>query len=172
MTDVKEHLEEIKIYLRGHNLFDLFYGRYKDQEAELLDRYQFIQKYKKESRQFGAQRRASEGRAADMALQNLSTNAGFSDVTRLMLRMESRLTASYEEFFTEVETVDSNRFKALGVVIGKNIPNKQKVVSLFERLNDLFNKDKTTKEEVIAIMKDYLPNFEHIETGKSLDSKM
>ena len=28
------------------------------------------------------------------------------------------------------------------------------------------------KEEVVAIMKDYLPNFEHIETGKSLDSKM
>lgn len=79
---------------------------------------------------------------------------------------------SYEEFFTETETVDSNRFKALGVVIGKNIPDKQKVVNLFERLNALFNKDKTTKEEVIAIMKDYLPNFEHIETGKSLDSKM
>ncbi len=39
VEDVKEHLEEIKIYLRGHNLFDLFYGRYKDQEAELLDRY-------------------------------------------------------------------------------------------------------------------------------------
>ena len=39
VENVKEHLEEIKIYLRGHNLFDLFYGRYKDQEAELLDRY-------------------------------------------------------------------------------------------------------------------------------------
>lgn len=39
VEDVKEHLEEIKIYLRGHNLFYLFYGRYKDQEAELLDRY-------------------------------------------------------------------------------------------------------------------------------------
>ena len=60
-------------------------------EKDLLDRYQFIQKYKKESRQFGAQRRASEGRAVDIALRNLSVNAGFTDVTRLVLRMESRL---------------------------------------------------------------------------------
>ncbi|MCI8490680.1 MAG: DUF4132 domain-containing protein [Lachnospiraceae bacterium] len=60
-------------------------------EKELLDRYQFIQKFKKESRQFGAQRRASEGRAVDIALRNLSVNAGFTDVTRLILRMESKL---------------------------------------------------------------------------------
>ena len=37
--DVKKHLEEIRIYLRGHNLFDIFYGKYKEQEKELLERY-------------------------------------------------------------------------------------------------------------------------------------
>ena len=30
----------------------------------------------------------------------------------------------------------------------------------------------TDKENIVRIMKDYLPSFEHIETGKSLDSKM
>lgn len=39
VEEVREHLEEIKIYLRGHNLFDLFYGRYKDSETQLLERY-------------------------------------------------------------------------------------------------------------------------------------
>jgi hypothetical protein len=39
-------------------------------------------------------------------------------------------------------------------------------------LNAVFDIESTTKEEVVAIMKEYLPNFEHIETGKSLDSKM
>ncbi len=71
-----------------------------DREEELLDRYQFIQKYKKESRQFGAQRRASEGRAVQLALQNLSVNAGFTDVTRLVLRMESRLVENASSCFT------------------------------------------------------------------------
>lgn len=32
-------MEEIKIYLRGHNLYDIFYGRYKKEETELLIRY-------------------------------------------------------------------------------------------------------------------------------------
>lgn len=36
---VKEHMEEIKMYLRGHNLFDLFYGPYKKREQELLKEY-------------------------------------------------------------------------------------------------------------------------------------
>ena len=33
--DMKEHMEEIKTYMRGHNLFDIFYGRYKKEEKEL-----------------------------------------------------------------------------------------------------------------------------------------
>ena len=37
--DVKAHMEEIKIYMRGHNLFDIFYGRYRKEENELLTRY-------------------------------------------------------------------------------------------------------------------------------------
>lgn len=37
--DMKEHLEEIKIYMRGHNLFDIFYGRYKKEEKKILKKY-------------------------------------------------------------------------------------------------------------------------------------
>ena len=37
--DIREHMEEIKIYLRGHNLYDIFYGRYKKEETEVLTRY-------------------------------------------------------------------------------------------------------------------------------------
>nr|MDE7048844.1 hypothetical protein [Lachnospiraceae bacterium] len=37
--DIKQHMEEIRIYLRGHNLFDIFYGKYKEKENELLERY-------------------------------------------------------------------------------------------------------------------------------------
>ena len=32
-------MEEIKIYMRGHNLFDIFYGKYKNEESALLERY-------------------------------------------------------------------------------------------------------------------------------------
>lgn len=79
---------------------------------------------------------------------------------------------AYEEFYTGTEIVDLNRLKALGIVTGKEIPDKHKVEVLFDELTSVFEKEETTKEEVIAIMKAYLPNFEHIETGRSLDSKM
>ncbi len=78
----------------------------------------------------------------------------------------------FEEFLTDEETADMERFNSLGVITGKEIPNKQSIAVLFTELITAFNKPETTKEEVISIMKAYLPNFEHIETGKSLDSKM
>lgn len=79
---------------------------------------------------------------------------------------------SYEEFYTDEENVDFDRLHALGVVTDKEIPDKDKVEVLFEELTKAFEKEESSKEEIIAIMKGYLPNFEHIETGKSLDSKM
>lgn len=39
VEDLKEHFEEFKIYMRGHNLYDIFYGRFREQETELLRRY-------------------------------------------------------------------------------------------------------------------------------------
>ncbi len=39
IEDLKVHMEEVKIYLRGHNLFDIFYGPYRQKEQELLRRY-------------------------------------------------------------------------------------------------------------------------------------
>ncbi|MCI8799407.1 MAG: polysaccharide biosynthesis protein [Lachnospiraceae bacterium] len=79
---------------------------------------------------------------------------------------------TYEEFVTDTETADMVRFSSLGVITGKMIPDKDKIEELFKALNEAFEQQETTKEEVVAIMKGYLPNFEHMETGRSLDSKM
>lgn len=38
--DIKDNLEDIKIYVRGHNLFDIFYGKYHgSEEQDILRRY-------------------------------------------------------------------------------------------------------------------------------------
>ncbi len=39
-------------------------------------------------------------------------------------------------------------------------------------LDEAFVTEKTTKEQIDSIIASHLPNFEHIETGKSLDGKM
>ncbi len=39
-NDIKNNMELIKTYVRGHNLFDIFYGRYRnDAEVEILKKY-------------------------------------------------------------------------------------------------------------------------------------
>lgn len=79
---------------------------------------------------------------------------------------------AYEEFYTESEHVDFKRLNALGVITGKELPDKDRIQRFLEAMNKVFDRKETTKEEVILLMKEYLPNFDHIETGKSLDSKM
>lgn len=39
VEELKAHMEEFKIYMRGHNLYDIFYGPYKKRETEILRKY-------------------------------------------------------------------------------------------------------------------------------------
>lgn len=39
IEELKENFELFKIYMRGHNLYDIFYGRFREQETELLRKY-------------------------------------------------------------------------------------------------------------------------------------
>lgn len=79
---------------------------------------------------------------------------------------------AFEEFYTDQEQVDMDRLYSLGIITGKGIPNNEQIDVLFAKLENAFERDTLTKEEVVAIIAEYLPNFEHIEKGKSLDSKM
>lgn len=79
---------------------------------------------------------------------------------------------SFEEFFTEKETLDTDRFINLGVVKNSKKRDIQEIDEIFNRLHQLFESKSVTKEAIVNIIKEYLPNFAHIETGKGLDSKM
>lgn len=39
IEELEEHFEEFKIYMRGHNLYDIFYGRFRKNENEILSKY-------------------------------------------------------------------------------------------------------------------------------------
>ena len=79
---------------------------------------------------------------------------------------------AFEEFYTDQEQVDMERLHSLGIITGKGIPDNKQIDVLFTKLEKAFERETLTKEEVVAIIAEYLPNFEHIEKGKSLDSKM
>lgn len=79
---------------------------------------------------------------------------------------------AYEEFYVPGETIDTERFSALGVVEKTNRRNMEEVVAFFEEIEAIFAKPEFTKAEVVEAIKRFLPNFQHEEKGLNLDSKM
>jgi FlaA1/EpsC-like NDP-sugar epimerase len=77
----------------------------------------------------------------------------------------------YEEFYTDHEELDMNSFDALGIV--KNAPRRSmtELDEIIARLENLFASD-AGKQDVVQLLKQMLPGFQHIETGMNLDQKM
>ena len=78
---------------------------------------------------------------------------------------------AYEEFYVPEEKIDMQRFKALGVVEHAASRSLEDVNAFFRKLEELFSKD-FTKEDVVKLIKEFIPNFNHEEKGKNLDQKM
>lgn len=79
---------------------------------------------------------------------------------------------SFEEFFTDDEELDLDRFAKLGVI--RNAPRRTlaEIDEMFGALDGLFDHGPVEKAAIVAALGRFIPNFEHIETGRSLDQKM
>ena len=77
---------------------------------------------------------------------------------------------TYEEFFTEEEDYDINKYDSLGFI------NTSKESISFDEVkrdfDQVFENPDSTKSDIVSVIKKYVPDFQHIETGKHLDQKM
>ena len=77
---------------------------------------------------------------------------------------------TYEEFFTEDEDYEINKYDSLGFI---NTPD---VKIFFEDVEtdfeSVFSNSNSQKSDIVTVIKKYVPDFMHIETGKHLDQKM
>lgn len=78
----------------------------------------------------------------------------------------------FEEFFTNSETLDMDRFENLGVIKNQLNVEEEKLEVFEKTLNKLKSQKKWTKEEIVNLFFFMIPDFGHKETGKYLDSKM
>lgn len=77
---------------------------------------------------------------------------------------------TYEEFYTEEEDYEINKFDSLGFINTPDIKiSFENVKSDFE---SVFSASNSKKSDIVEVIKKYVPDFEHIETGKHLDQKM
>ena len=79
---------------------------------------------------------------------------------------------TFEEFYTDTDVKDETTFINLGCVKNSKKRPIAEVEAIFGNLRGVFAKTDVTKEDVIEVLKEYLPDFHHIEKGKSLDSRM
>ncbi len=79
---------------------------------------------------------------------------------------------TFEEFYTNTDVKDETTFVNLGVVKNAKKRSVVEVEAIFRNLREVFDKPGATKADVVEVLKDYLPDFHHIEKGKSLDNRM
>ena len=78
----------------------------------------------------------------------------------------------YEEFYSSEDEVNFNLYDSIGVITNSLKPSISDMEVTIEEIETLFKREYYNKEDIIKIMNKILPNFNHIETGKSLDQKM
>lgn len=76
------------------------------QKADVLSRYQFLQTFLKQSKQFGAQKRASESAAVETAVENLARLAGCDESDRFVWRMENAQLDAVRQTFQPQKVAD------------------------------------------------------------------
>jgi FlaA1/EpsC-like NDP-sugar epimerase len=78
----------------------------------------------------------------------------------------------YEEFYTDDEEFNLLRFQALGIITKEPTFSLVNMNQHINELDLLLGKEDLSKAEIITWLKDKIKEFEHIETGIGLDSKM
>ena len=119
----------------------------KKEEEDLVSRYNLLQTFLKESKQFGQQRQESEKNAVEIGLDNLSRNAGYEDSIRFSWAMEAKATQQIMEKSTlviddtQLQLVVDEEGKADIIVTKgdktlKSIPDKYKKSKEVEALKE------------------------------------
>jgi len=77
---------------------------------------------------------------------------------------------TYEEFYTEEEDYEINIYDSLGFIKTPEI--KISFEGVENDFDDVFKNANSNKLDIVNVIKKYVPDFMHIETGKHLDQKM
>ena len=139
----------------------------KKVEEDLVSRYNLLQTFLKESKQFGQQRQESEKNAVEIGLDNLSRNAGYEDSIRFSWAMEAKATQQIMEKATL--TLDDTTIK---LVIDEQAKAELEVTKGDKTLKSIPDKYKKNKEvEALKDSKTYLTK-QYSRTRLSLEQAM
>ncbi|MFD2917471.1 UDP-N-acetylglucosamine 4,6-dehydratase [Psychroserpens luteus] len=78
----------------------------------------------------------------------------------------------FEEFFTDSEVLDMERFSGIGIIKNEPTYDNDKLNYFSDTIEQLKSKKSWNKDMLVDLFHYMIPDFGHKETGKYLDSKM
>lgn len=78
----------------------------------------------------------------------------------------------FEEFFTDTEDVDMDRFDSIGVIRNTAQFDSERLDAFESGINTLRSSESWSKDDIVGLFFKILPEFAHMETGKYLDQRM
>lgn len=78
----------------------------------------------------------------------------------------------FEEFFTDKEDLDMSRFSSVGVIRNQPVFDAGMLDRFSHGIDALRNSSDWTKQQIVDLFFEMLPDFAHMETGKYLDQRM
>ena len=115
----------------------------------------------------------TEQEARDFFIQNSTLNTQNSKQWPCYF-FESDTTGEkdFEEFFTDNETLDMDKFENLGVIKNEPIFDEEKLNYFMKTISKLKQDKAWSKEDIVKLFFKMIPDFGHKETGKYLDNRM
>ena len=153
-----------KVYVKGLGLVPL---SRRSPRKDALRRYELLQRFLEESKQFGNQRRESEKKAVEIGLENLARNAGYDDPVRFSWVMEGQST----QRIMETATVEIEKLR-VELVIGPD--GKPDIVIEKDGNRQKSIPTKLRKDKRIVALKENKAELrkQHRRTLKSLEKAM
>jgi len=111
---------------------------------------------------------ASEEEAREKAKNNSDKKAW----PCLFTKSDTTGEKDFEEFFTDKETLDLDRFINLGVIKNTLDYNEGLLIKFENTIAQMYKDARWSKTDIVSLFHELLPDFDHKETGKYLDGKM
>ena len=108
----------------------------------------------------------------DEARTNIEVHIANKRWPCLFAKSDTTGEKDFEEFFTDFETLDMNRFSSLGIIKNEPDYDNDKLDYFTNTIEQLKFQKSWTKDELVDLFHYMIPDFGHKETGKYLDSKM
>jgi FlaA1/EpsC-like NDP-sugar epimerase len=78
----------------------------------------------------------------------------------------------FEEFYTNKEVLDMNRFDSIGIIKNEAVYDEEKLIHFIRTIKAMRQKANWSRAELIDLFNWMIPEFNHKETGKFLDGRM